>query len=91
MRQIKTISLQLRDNKSDKTIIYPLTPMQCYAVEKILGLDFDTSTDKVEYFTDQSLENIIGSDMFLKNLTISKNHKNIHKKDKKDKNKDNED
>ena len=64
----QNIVLQLTDNKSPQTLLFQMTPLQMHAIMKILGLDFDTSTGKVEYFNDTVLEQILANDKFLLNL-----------------------
>lgn len=87
----KNIVLKLNDDLSQNTIMFQPTPLQIHLITRVLGLDFDTSTGKVEYFDDMSIENILANDTFLRNIEKKRPKDDIHtpakekKKWKKDK------
>ena len=74
----KNIVLKLNDTRSNNTLLFQLSPLQIHVVTKILGLDFDTLTGKVEYFDDNAMENIIANDTFLQTIEKRRNFQDIH-------------
>ena len=72
------ITLQLNDDRSDQTLLFKITPIQQHLLARILGLDFDTATGKVEYFDDRTLEQILANDTYLQNLEKRRSKEDIH-------------